>query len=202
MYDGLAELEGDENLRIIGGDFDFRIESLEAAIEECEPDILFVDGAYLLRTAGDGRLERAANSFDELKRVAKRAKIPVVASTQFNRDAKVNKASTVSVEKIALSDAAGWNADLIYGLVQTEDMKKDGRMVLKPLKFREGTGEDLELYWDFVNMAFGEVPDGAIGPQSSTATAASKTQDDPYDTGLSLFESESGDGGDKPDLPF
>lgn len=202
MKEGLKELESDENLRIIGGDFDFRIESLEAAIEECEPDILFVDGAYLLRTSGDGRLERAANSFDELKRVAKRAGIPVVATTQFNRDAKVNKAESASVEKIALSDAAGWNADLIYGLIQTEDMKKDGRMVLKPMKFREGSGGDLELMWDFVNMIHDEIPrDGAAMPKGAGQAVTKKTQDDEFGTGLSLFD-EGGEGDSGDDLPF
>jgi len=192
MRKGLKELEGDDKLRIIGGDFDFRIESLEAAIEECEPEIVFVDGAYLLRVSGDGRIERAANSFDELKRVAKRNHLPLIASTQFNRDAKVNIASSMSVDKIALSDAAGWNADLIYGLIQTEDMKKDGRMIMKPLKFREGIGEEVEIWWDFVQMMFEQVEVGAGAPVGSGGGPA-KTGDDEFGTGL--FD-------DKDGLPF
>ena len=199
MRDGIEELQPDERLRIIGGDFDFRIESLEAAIEECEPDILFLDGAYLLRVGGDGRTEKAANSFDELKRVAKRHHIPVVASTQFNRDAKVNKAASASVDKIALSDAAGWNADLIYGLIQTEDMKQDQRMILKPLKFREGNGEELEIWWNFDMMDFREV-DEAMSPQpqgeAKNNPALEQTQEDPFDSGL--FGKDDDDDG----LPF
>jgi hypothetical protein len=147
-----------EGLDIIGGDFDFTIESMEAAIEESEPDICLVDGAYLLRVGGEGRTEKAANAFDELKRTAKRNKIPIVATTQFNREAKANKAESVSVEKIALSDAAGWNADMIYGLVQTDDMRLDNTLVQKPLKIREGVGEDVECNWDFDTMDFSEKP--------------------------------------------
>lgn len=162
MRDELAAMAKKEGLYIIGGDFDFRIESLEAAIEECEPDIVFMDGAYLLKVKGDGRTERAANSFDELKRVAKRSHVPLVASTQFNREVKGNKLSSAGPEKIALSDAAGWNADLIFGLVRTDDMKRDRRMVQLPLKFREGEGEDIETYWDFDTMNFEEIPKGAM----------------------------------------
>ncbi len=167
MYDRLNDMMNDEGLYIIGGDFDFRIESLEGAIEECEPDIVFVDGAYLLKTKGDGRIERAANSFDELKRTAKRNRVPLVASTQFNREVKVNKLSSVGPEKIALSDAAGWNADLIYGLVRTDDMVKDKRMIQLSLKFREGEGEDVETHWDFDNMNFDELPKGQQAPTAA-----------------------------------
>lgn len=206
MREGLEEIKDAEGFDIIGGDFDFRIESLEAAIEYAEPDILFMDGAYLLRTTGDGRIEKAANSFDELKRVAKRNKIPVVSSTQFNREVKTNKMNSASVEKIAMSDAAGWNADLIYGLIQTEDMKKDRRMMFKPMKFREGAGEDVETWWDFDLMNFNELPKGPSGPGpaipgggggASSKPKKSDDDDDPFSTGALDFGDKSGG-----DVPF
>lgn len=161
LRDWIEQIKVAEGLYIVGGDFDFRIESLEAAIEETEPDVVFVDGVYLLRSLGDSRTERAANSFDELKRLAKRTHLPLVASTQFNREVKRNKVSSADAEKIALSDAAGWNSDLIYGLVRTEDMRRDKRMIQLPLKFREGEGEDIETNWDFDTMNFDELPKGA-----------------------------------------
>jgi KaiC/GvpD/RAD55 family RecA-like ATPase len=188
MREGLAETLEAEGLNIIGGDFDFRIESLEAAIEECEPDIVFVDGAYLLRVSGDGRIERAANSFDELKRVAKRNEIPLVASTQFNREAKSHKASSLGADKIAMSDAAGWNADLIFGLMQTDDMKLDNRMIQKPLKFREGVGEDVEVNWNFETMDFSEVGKPGTGGFGKPKAPAAKP--DPYGAGSLSFDDD------------
>lgn len=166
--EGVVEMKDMEGLYIVGGGFDFTMDSLEAAIEEAEPDLCVIDGAYLIKTSGDGRMERAANSFDELKRCAKRNKIPLVASTQFNREAKTNSSDSVSVEKIALSDAAGWNADLIFGLVQTEEMRMAGRMVQKPLKFREGVGEDVLCHWNFQTMDFSEIQKDADVSSSST----------------------------------
>jgi len=184
-----------DGLFIVGGDFDFRVESLEAAIDDCEPDLVLLDGAYLLKGEGEGRTEKASNSFDDIKRLAKRCRVPLVATTQFNREAKVNSAKSASVEKIALSDAAGWNADLIYGLVQTEDMKRDGRMILKPMKFREGIGEDVECLWDFATMDFREV--GEMAPSHVKPRSAGTVDDDPYSTGLD-FGSDDGDSG----VPF
>jgi replicative DNA helicase len=218
MKDGLEAIRDAEGLDIIGGDFDFRIESLEAAIEESEPDIVFVDGAYLLKVSGDGRTEKAANSFDELKRTAKRNQIPLVSSTQFNREVKSNKLNSAAAEKIALSDAAGWNADLIFGLVQTEDMKKDRRLIQKPLKFREGAGEDVECWWDFEMMNFDELSGGPSAPTGPVipgggssgggggggSAPAKSADDDPFNTGLFDFgdDDDDDDGGTKDDFPF
>lgn len=209
MRDWVEATREEEGLYIVGGDFDFKLESLECAIEESQPDVVFVDGAYLLKVAGDGRIERAANSYDELKRMAKRYHLPLVASTQFNRQVKANKTSSAGSDKIALSDAAGWNSDLIYGLVRTKDMIRDKRLLLLQLKYREGEGEDIELIWDFETMTFEELPKGAqaamahpgavppmgsgsVPPQSTPKASAP----DPYGTG-SLF------GGDDDDsVPF
>ena len=158
MYDGIEELKGRDGFYVIGGGFNHSMESVDAAIEECNPDAVYIDGAYLLKVQeGNGRFEKAAGVFDELKRIAKRHSVPVVSTTQFNREVKANKASSLSAEKIAMSDAAGWNADLIFGMVQTDDMRQNRRMIFKPLKFREGTGREFECHWDFELMNFDEV---------------------------------------------
>jgi hypothetical protein len=156
LMEGVEKLRDATGFRILGGDFDFSINALDAAVEETQPDILFIDGAYLLRVHGDNRFDKASNMFDELKRLAKWKRIPVVASTQFNRQAKINNAATATAEKIALSDAAGWNADTIIGMVQDEEMKRDGYMVLKPLKFREGAGVEILCEWNYKTMSFVE----------------------------------------------
>jgi len=146
-----------EGLYIVGGDFDFRVESFEAALDEARPDIAIMDGAYLLKVGGKDRTERAANAFDAMKRTAKTKKIPIVVTHQFNRDVKANVAASVKLESMALSDVASWNADLIYALVQTEDMKRDNRMMFKSLKTREGLGVEIETEWNFDEMSFEEV---------------------------------------------
>lgn len=204
MRKGIDELREEQGLNIVGGDFDFTFEGLEAAVDECEPDLVIVDGLYLMRSGGDGRTEKAANTFDATKRLAKRLHLPFVTSTQFNREVKQNKASSMSAEKIALSDAAGWNADLVYGMAQTEDMKRDKRLLIKPLKFREGTSEDIECWWDFDTMTFDEVsgapapgPHGGLGSPGAPPAAGAPDTDE-FSTGILQYSQTM----DEEDAPF
>jgi hypothetical protein len=72
-----------------------------------------------------------------------------------------------SVDKLAQSDSAGWNADICYAIIQTEDMKRNRELILRPLKFREGEAEDLKIHWDIQNLNFSEIQDGPMpGPGS------------------------------------
>lgn len=171
FYEGVDEFVNSPDFMIVGGAFDFSIESFESAIEEANPDVVVVDGAYLLKIAGANRLERAANVFDELKRICKRRKLPIVVTMQFNRQVKADQPASVTAEALALTDVAGWNADLIYGLIQTEEMRTNRRMVLKPLKIREGSSEDLECNWDFEAMDFSELPRVQVSPTGAPPVA-------------------------------
>lgn len=174
--EGVEELQDRKGFDIVGGDFDFKIEAFSAAVDQVEPDIIILDGAYLLRVEGGSRIERAANAFDEMKRLANRKKVPLVATHQFNRDVKGNVKGKMKVESIGLTDVAGWNADLIYGVEQTEEMKKDKWISLQPLKMREGPGTmKIDVQWDFDAMNFTEIP-------QSGADAGDATDD--FGTGL------------------
>lgn len=190
LEEGIAEFVNSENFNIVGGDFDFSMESFDAAIDEANPDIVVLDGAYLLKVPGLTRQERAANAFDELKRINKRRKVPIIVTMQFNREVKTNQAKTVAAESIALTDVAGWNADLIYGLIQTDEMKKNKRLMLKPLKIREGESEEIECNWNFDTMDFSELPKamgsgpgGGGGTMQSDAADGAPGAQDPFSSG-------------------
>ena len=178
FYKAIDRLYEAEGLYIIGGDFDFQLDSISAAIESAKPDLVVLDGVYLLRVAGATRTERMANAFDEVKRLAKRKRVPIVITTQFNREVKKDLAKTVQVESIALSDVGAWNADLIFGLIQTDDMKIEKRMIFKPLKVREGEGKEVTVNWNFDRMDFSElVGDGGGGGDADELGAAKPSAD-------------------------
>lgn len=182
FYDGVNSMMSSPNFNVVGGDFDFSMETFAGIVQDERPDIVFVDGAYLMKVPGLTRTERAANVFDELKRIAKRAKCSVVATTQFNREVKQNQAKTVQSDSIALTDVAGWNADLMFGLIQTEEMKQNKRMAFKPLKVREGSGEEIECNWDFDRMDFSELPKANnAGPGGSGITPSNVPDTDDGD---------------------
>lgn len=157
FFKAVEDLYNAEGLYIIGGDFDFQIESVASAIETCKPDLVILDGVYLLRVQGANRNERMANAFDEMKRLAKRKRVPLVITTQFNREVKKDLAKTVQMESIALSDVGAWNADLIFGLIQDDGMKNEKKMILKALKVREGSGDEVMVNWNFDRMDFSEI---------------------------------------------
>lgn len=181
FYNGVNAMMNSPNFNIVGGDFDFAMETFAGIVMDEKPDLVVVDGAYLLKVPGLTRTEKAANVFDELKRLAKRSKAAVVTTMQFNREVKVNQAKTVQADSIAMTDVAGWNADLIFGLIQTEDMKKNKRMAFKPLKVREGEAEEIECNWDFETMNFSEIPKAALPSLGNGIAPSNVPMDDAAD---------------------
>jgi hypothetical protein len=161
LQEQIAAIKGLPGLQIIGGTFDFSVSAFSSAVEEAKPDLVVLDGAYLLKTEGKDRTAKAANAFDELKRVAITHNVPLVATMQFNREVKADKKGSASLEKIALTDVGAWNASLVIALTQTDAMKKKRTMILQQLKVREGEGRDLELNWDLDMMNFKEI--GIVG---------------------------------------
>jgi replicative DNA helicase len=92
------------------------ISSLKGMIEQYEPDIVFVDGIYLMRDDRKGERSRdwkaVSNITSDLKQVARHYKIPVVGNTQANRLAE-DKRKGGGLRDLAFSDSAGQDADLI-----------------------------------------------------------------------------------------
>lgn len=153
------DLAKEHGLYIVGGGFDFTMDSLEGAVDQSSPDIVAVDGAYLIKNKGKDRNERVANNFDDLKRLAKRRKTCCIANTQFNRSAKSKDSETISAENIGMTDVAGFNSDVIYGLMQDDTMRDAGEMIMKGLKVREGRPGEIRCRWDLDRMDFSEIVD-------------------------------------------
>lgn len=193
LVEAMEDAKDIPGFNIVGGDFDFRVETLDMAIAETKPSFVVADGATLFRSEGSNRTEKAANTMDEIKRTAKRRAVPIALTTQFNREVKSgSKAVSMSAEKIAQTDASGWNADQIYALYQTTEMRSDKRMGFHPMKIREGFAEDWETKWDLDRMDFTEIPkDGGSGDAA----------ENDYDTGLGGGSSVTAPG-DVDDAPF
>lgn len=157
----VMEMQGQEGVEVMGSGIRYTAERIEDAIAIARPDIVFLDGLYLVRGTGRNRSEAVGGIADDLKLFAGEYSIPIVASTQFNREVKPNDISTVHVGNVGLSDVISWNADMVFALVQTDDMRTDNEMMHRPLKIREGGDMgDVMTRWDFREMAFGEIGRG------------------------------------------
>jgi len=154
MIEEISALLNERGLDVVGDDFEAEIAEIEAAVEQVQPDILFVDGLYLVRNTGISRHERVSNTVDDLKRLARRKNIPIIASSQFNREVAVNTRGAVNAANIGITDVIGWDSDVIFGMYQNEDMREDKMMGFRPLKLREGEGQDFFCKWNFDEMVF------------------------------------------------
>ena len=125
-----------------------------AKIERYKPDIIYIDGMYLMEDDQRAResWQKIGNISRDLKRLSKRVNKPIIATVQLNRNA-TNQAGDAA--NIAMGDIAK-DADVILGLFQDEDQRLARRMTLKVLKQREGDRPEIECDWDMGNMIFGE----------------------------------------------
>lgn len=164
----IGALLDNQDLMIVGGDFDFSMPNVESSIEKSECDLVAVDGTYLIKNRGKDRHEIVSNTFDDLKRIGKKLKIVVVANSQFNRSAKKGEESTIAAENIGITDVAGWNMDVGFGLHQTDDMRDNCQMGCKAIKIREGRPKDFISRWDLDRMDFSEIgEDGTDVPDDN-----------------------------------
>lgn len=154
---GVQELKGEEGLYIVGDDFNPEMMDVEAAVDAMEPDVLFVDGLYLVKNTGRDMYERVSQNANDIKLLAKSRGIPVVCTHQLNRSAGEKNPRDVSLTNIAMSDVLVFNADYIIAMVSLEDDRDDKIMHWKWLKTREGYGKPFISNWDFENMDFEEI---------------------------------------------
>lgn len=189
FFAGLDELMQQEGIKIVAGDFDYSIENIAATVEDEKPDLLCVDGPYLIKNSGKDRHERVSNNFDDFKKIGKRTGVSTITNLQFNRSAKTGQDQTISAENIGITDVAGWNADGAFGMLQSEEMRANFRMNLKALKIREGLPSTIEINWNHQAMDFTQVgdmpatpaPDDGAGGGGDAQYATSVESDDDYD---------------------
>lgn len=134
---------------------------LHGLIAEHMPDVVAIDGAYLM--SGNGKAtsewqELAAVS-RELKQIANNLNVAVVGVIQANRLAE-NQVK-MSSSSIAGTDAFGQDADIVWGLrfKTTEGLVRI--VTASTVKNRHGIAGSCDLFFDYSNMTMGESPEDA-----------------------------------------
>ena len=172
-----AKESGDqERFMMMGDGFDVYLESIEFKIQSFKPDIVAIDGAYLMRSHSvneKDRFNRIAEMFNQFKAVAKRNNIPMIITTQLNRGTQGKGAGKKGLERLAFSDNVGMIADGVFFLNQEDEDKENKQMIIEIGKMREGDNySDLVINWDFENQNFSEVSEDDLlrskGPKVSS----------------------------------
>lgn len=120
--------------------------------------------------------------FDNLKQMTLAHNIPVVVTTQFNRQAG-KKGKDGSLENIAFTDAISTHSSLVLSLTEAKgssaEIKKKRKISF--LKGREGEAGDFEINFNFSPIDFSEIPkarvelDGDGNPIEGTEVSISST---------------------------
>jgi hypothetical protein len=122
------------------------IDSLMAKAEQLNPDILFVDGVYLMldQVTGDANTPQALTNITRgLKRMAQRLNIPVVISTQTLLWKM--KGGKVSADSIGYSSSFFQDSDVILGLEPVEG--DENIRLLRVVQSRNSGPTDNSITW-------------------------------------------------------
>ena len=124
----LDELKGMQSFHMVDAVNGLTIDTLVAKAEQLKPDILFVDGVYLMmdQVTGEANTPQALTNITRgLKRVAQSLDIPIVITTQtLLWKMRKNK---VSADSIGYSSSFFQDSDVILGLESPEEEDADWR---------------------------------------------------------------------------
>lgn len=132
------------------------VSAMEATIEKLKPDIILVDGVYLMeddQQAKDDWL-RVTHITRDTKQLAHRIDKPIIINTQADKN---TSKKGPKLDSIMYSQAIGQDSDDVWGLFRDEVMINEREMCLSILKQREGVLAKIMLNWDFDTMNFDEI---------------------------------------------
>jgi replicative DNA helicase len=150
LIDGLKDKHPFHFVDAVNG---LTIDSLVAKAEQLKPDVLFIDGVYLMldQVTGDANTPQALTNITRgLKRVAQKLDIPVIITTQTLLWKM--KGGKVSADSIGYSSSFFQDSDVILGLEPVEE--DDTVRTLKIVQARNcGPGES-SITWDWESGCF------------------------------------------------
>ena len=151
-----------EVIKSLGGDIfmpkpgEMTIENVEAQADTVDPDIIIVDGIYLLKAASITGAAAAGwqvqkEVSNRLKRLAMQKNVPLIATSQLSRQSK--DAVGADLDQIAYSDSLGQDADSVIfmssGLAKYEFMLE----VAKNRNGDKGTICEGTIDWETMTMS-------------------------------------------------
>jgi len=109
--------------------------------KQFEPDIIFVDYLNICASSRMKAMGGSINSYTYIKAIAEELRglavefnLPIFSATQTTRSGYGN--SDVGLEDTSESFGLPATADLMFALISTEELEKDGQMMVKQLKNR------------------------------------------------------------------
>ena len=152
----LEEMEGMHKFYLTDAVSAMTVTGLSAKIDKLRPDIVFVDGVYLMvdEITGEQNSPQALTNITRgLKQLAMAKKIPIVISTQVLLWKMKKK--QVSADAIGYSSSFYQDSDVILGL-QKQDEEDDTSRELRIVASRNCGPASSDLLWDWEEGKFEE----------------------------------------------
>jgi replicative DNA helicase len=141
---------------------------VDILIQELRPDICYIDSIYLMNSDNKKavtRPDKVSAIFDETKQIAVARKLPIVATSQYNR-LSGKKGKDGSLETIAYSDAISTHSSVILslqeGLPGREAVTRQGTLI----KGREGEAGTVFYHYSFRPVNMDEMTPEEIGNET------------------------------------
>lgn len=174
MMAAVDEISEAVPVHLLAGDMSKSVSGIENMAMEYDPDIIFVDSAYLMTPSGAkrgyiARWEVISEVVRQLKSLALRLDKPIVISVQFNRNQKNSSSGEQDLGDIAGSDSIPQDASIVLGLQKGPAPNQDLQRIISCMKNREGDTPQFATSFTFEPVLFKEVP--LLDPTSEEALA-------------------------------
>ena len=137
------------------------IDALAGKIQELQPDLVIVDGMYLMDDQNGepkGSPQALTNVSRGMKRLCQKFDLPIIGTTQA-LGWKLNNKRTraITADAIGYSSAMGQDADLVLGVERNPDI--DNQTIIRVVEARSAPRGEVHIKWDWQTMDFEEVHD-------------------------------------------
>ena len=143
MLQMIEDQKSKKQIYLLGGDMAKSVTAVEGMVLEFQPNILFVDAAYLLTPSGRrsgyvSKWETISEVVQELKKLSIRYDIPVVISVQFNRNQRNRTKTSLDLGDIAGTDTIPQDASIVLGVRSGPSPNETCQRIIEVMKNREG----------------------------------------------------------------
>jgi replicative DNA helicase len=160
-----------EGLWVADGALSAKVADVQMLCAQLQPDVLFIDGAYLLRCENPRlqRHDRINTNVEDIKMMlAEQLNIPVVQSFQFNREMVGKSVEDVDLAHIAGSDAIGQLSSVVLGLFEEDSIETAIQRKIRVLKGRNGEQGEFNINWRFGGLGQW-IKNGEYAPDTDTS---------------------------------
>jgi hypothetical protein len=153
LQDVLDDLQSKQPFHFVDAINGLTIDSLVAKAEQLSPDVLFIDGVYLMldQVTGEANTPQALTNITRgLKRVAQKLDIPVIITTQTLLWKM--RGGKVTADSIGYSSSFFQDSDVILGLEPIEVDEK--KRMLKIVQSRNCSPSETSIIWEWDTGCF------------------------------------------------